>query len=308
MKIFVSGLFNLESNIYVKSFPIDYSPIEYSFNQTSVDISGVGYNVVKALHCLNDEVIPITILGDDSIGRMIINELKNIGINTNYILKELNSTCTSIVLYDSTGRRKIYCDLKDIQEKVYQIDKVVDVINKSDGVVVCNINYNREIIKKAKELNKLVFTDVHVLSDINDEYNKKFMESANVLFLSDEGVKENKIEFLKRLHNKYKNDIIVMGCGEEGALLLDNTGIYSISSLLTRNVVNTCGAGDALFSCFVHYYLKTKDPLKSLKYATIFASYKIGESGGAKGFLREKEIEKMFNSLELKIKVEKWGE
>lgn len=312
MKIFVSGLFNLENNIYVKKFPIDYSPIEYSFNQTSINISGVGYNITKALHNLNDEVVPATFLGKDSIGKMIERELKELEINTEFISNDLDFTCSSVILYDESGRRKIYCDLKDIQEKVYPSNLIMEEVKSSLGVVVCNINYNKEIIKIARELNKTIFTDVHVLSDINDEYNKKFMENANVLFLSDEGIKGDRISFMKKLFDRYKNDIIVIGCGKEGALLLDNTSqkkkIYSVSSIYTRKVVNTCGAGDALFSCFVHYYLKTKDVLKSIKYATAFASYKIGSSGGANGFLKEEDLERLFEKIEGEIIIEDRGE
>ena len=34
--------------------------------------------------------------------------------------------------------------------------------------------------------NKIIVTDVHVLADINDDYNRDFMQHANILFLSDE--------------------------------------------------------------------------------------------------------------------------
>ena len=54
--------------------------------------------------------------------------------------------------------------------------------------------------------------------------------------------------------------------------------------------MNTVGAGDALFSAFTHFYVKGKSAIESLRYATIFASYKIGESGASKGFLSEEAL------------------
>ncbi len=63
-----------------------------------------------------------------------------------------------------------------------------------------------------------------------------------------------------------------------------------------------------MFSCFVHYYLKTKDVLKSIKYATAFASYKIGSSGGANGFLKEEDLERLFEKIEGEIIIEDRGE
>ncbi len=77
--------------------------------------------LLKALHNLNDEVVPATFLGKDSIGKMIERELKELEINTEFILNDLDFTCSSVVLYDVSGRRKIYCDLKDIQEKSVSI-------------------------------------------------------------------------------------------------------------------------------------------------------------------------------------------
>jgi ribokinase len=58
----------------------------------------------------------------------------------------------------------------------------------------------------------------------------------------------------------------------------------------TRPVVNTIGAGDALFSSFLDGFLRTKDPYKALSRAIVFASYKIGEKGAAEGFLNREEL------------------
>ena len=58
-------------------------------------------------------------------------------------------------------------------------------------------------------------------------------------------------------------------------------------------VVNTVGAGDALFSAFVHFYAQGMEPLECLKRAQIFASAKIRVSGASRGFVTEAEIEEM---------------
>jgi fructose-1-phosphate kinase PfkB-like protein len=48
-----------------------------------------------------------------------------------------------------------------------------------------------------------------------------------------------------------------------------------LPAVITRPVVQTDGAGDALFAAFPYTYLLSSDPLCSLRAATIFASYKI---------------------------------
>ena len=75
--------------------------------------------------------------------------------------------------------------LEEIRHKEFFMD-MADELKSCDIAVLCNINFNRELIKSARQLGVTTATDVHVLGDINDEYNRDFMENADILFLSDE--------------------------------------------------------------------------------------------------------------------------
>ena len=299
LKILVSGLINIETNIAIGNFPIHYCPIEYSFNKVSLDISGVAYNVINALSVLGDEIIPVSIIGKDPFGNFIKENLEKICLSTKNIVQELDATCTSVVMFDDQGKRKVYCDLKNIQERCISLKNIEHDISNCDGIVICNINFNDELIKNAKKFGKPVFTDVHILTDIHDSYNKRFLEQSDVVFLSDEGLPCCPEDFVISIYNEYKNNVIVLGQGEKGALLFDGTTeqFYFVKSVYTRPIVNTVGAGDALFSSFVHYYLKGLKPHQCLEKAVYFASYKIGESGGAKGFVSENKLEEIIKNV-----------
>ena len=93
---------------------------------------------------------------------------------------------------------------------------------------------------------------------------------------------------------------MVLGEGREGAMILDSKKktIYHIDAVTVRDIVNTVGSRDALFSAFLHYYLKGIDSLEALKLAELFTSYKIGENGGANGFAKEKEIKELKKTVE----------
>ena len=136
-KILVSGLVNVETTLKVRKFPIDYYPIDYPFFGIKSSVSGVAYNIVNALNRLGDDVTLTSFIGNDFEGDFIINELENNNIVCDFIKKELKETPTSIVLYDDEGKRQIYCDLKDIQEKKYDIE---DIASDKDIVVLCNIS------------------------------------------------------------------------------------------------------------------------------------------------------------------------
>jgi ribokinase len=291
-KIIVSGLVNIETSCKVRKFPIDYYPIDYSFFGVKSAVGGVGMNISKALKTLGDDVRLVTCLPNelDMEAKNILAELEKqqIDVNVSYCLKE---TPTSVVLYDEQGRRQIYCDLKDLQEK--RISAADVEFDSADALIICNSNFNRELLQACRAKGKTIITDVHVLSNIDDEYNKEFLANADILFLSDECVGDNKKDFMFRLYGKYRNKIIVMGCGKDGALILDNGNINHVPAVDLVPVVNTVGAGDSLLSCFVHFYIGGYDSLTSLKLACTFAGYKIGTNGASNGFISHDEVLKV---------------
>lgn len=292
-KILVSGLINTETTVKVRQFPIEYYPIDYPFFGVNTRVSGVAYNIAKALSTLGDDVIFTTMTGEDFGSQYIETTLNAAKVSTKHIKKNLKATPSSVVLYEESGRRQIYCDLKDIQESTYEFTN--DLYEDCDIVVACNINFNRELLKVAKEAGKIIATDVHVLSNIDDEYNQDFMNNANILFLSDEGIKGDYKDFLTSIENKFGNDIIVLGMGGKGALMYVKADdqFYELPAYKAQKIVNTVGAGDSLFSAFIHYYAKGLEPVECLRRAQIFAAYKIGFDGASEGFATENIIEEM---------------
>lgn len=292
-KILISGLVNTETTVKIRKFPIEYYPIDYPFFGVNTRVSGVAYNLAKALKTLNDDVTLLTMTGNDFGAEYVTSKIAEIGISTESVKRVLKETPNSVVLYDDEGKRQIYCDLKDIQEMSYDFEK--ELYEDCDVVIACNTNFNRGLLKKAKAAGKLIATDVHVLSDLEDEYNKDFMQYADILFLSDEGIKTDYRAFLMDLEQRYENEIIVLGMGKKGALMYvkKEEKFYELPAVSVGEVVNTVGAGDALFSSFVHYYVKGNSPVDALKKAEIFASYKIGSDGAANGFADEETVEKL---------------
>lgn len=292
-RIIVSGLLNVETTVAVKEFPIPYYQIDYPFFGINSNVSGVGCNNAKALTMLGDEVELISFLGSDPEGKRVLEDLEQYGIRTDGIEISLKNTPASVVLFDPAGKRQVYCDLKDIQDKILDPARWLEKLAGVDLAVMCNINFNRRLIRAAHEAGVLIATDVHVLSDINDEYNRDFMECSDILFLSDERLPCSPDEFADKLHELYNNRIIVIGMGEKGALLRDaqNEGSIRIPAFSKGKVVNTVGAGDALFSAFIHYYVRGYGAEDALKRAVIFAGIKIGYNGASIGFCSDKEVE-----------------
>lgn len=293
-KILVSGLINTETTVRVRQFPVEYYPIDYPFFGVDTAVSGVAYNIALALKTLGDDVRFFTMTGSDFPASYIRHELNAAGIGTEDLREKLKETPSSVVLYDGEGRRQIYCDLKDIQETEYGFD--AGSCEDADIVAACNINFNRPLIRQAKAAGKRIATDVHVLSDVHDAYNREFMEAADILFLSDEGIGEDYRGFLWALSETYGSGIIVLGRGSRGAAmyLRQENRILEIPAASVGPVVNTVGAGDALFSGFLHFLARGHEPVEALVRAELFAAAKIGVSGASRGFVGEDSVEALY--------------
>ena len=292
-KILISGLVNTETTVRVRQFPVNYYPIDYPFFGVNTAVSGVAYNIALATKTLGDEVTLLSMTGNDFPADYIRSELRAAGIGTEHLKVNLKETPSSVVLYDSEGKRQIYCDLKDIQEAVYGFSEE-DLYN-ADIVAACNINFNRPLLSAAKAAGKTIATDVHVLSNIWDDYNRVFLECADIVFLSDEGIGGDYHGFMMELERAYGSEIIVLGRGGQGAAMFvkAENRFYDLPAVHVGDVVNTVGAGDALFSGFIHFYAKGFSPVECLRRAQIFASAKIRVSGASKGFISEHEVEEL---------------
>lgn len=290
--ILVCGLANVETSCAVREFPIAYSPIDYNFFGVTSSASGVGLNVALALTELGDDISLISFAAGDPAGSIVREASAGI---SNARLASCVDTPQSVVLFDKSGRRRVYTDLKDMQEQTIPEDMYADIADH-DACCLCNINFSRPLLEKAKAASVPIFSDVHCLSDIRDEYNADFMRYADVLFLSNEYIAGREETFVRELAAAYPCGIIVVGMGSRGSLLYErsNDSFTMVQAIQTRPVVNTVGAGDALFSAFTHFYVKGKSALESLRYASLFASHKIGESGASKGFISERELDKLY--------------
>jgi len=299
MNFLVSGLINLETTVRVSGFPLAYNPVNYPFWGVQSRISGVGYNISRALTVLGDTVQFLSLVGTDQAGTMAAHALAADGIPAENILAQLPQTAHSAILYDETGRRQIHVDLKDIQERAYPLERAASALAGCDLAVLCNINFSRPLLKLAKQAGKPVATDVHTISDLEDAYNSDFMAAADILFMSDERLPMPPEEWLRAVWLKYSTPVVVIGMGSRGALLglRSENAMERIPAARTRPVVNSIGAGDALFSCFLHHYTATGDARAALRRAVVFASWKIGAASAADGFLDSAGLETLFREV-----------
>lgn len=247
------------------------------------------------LNALGHEVLLLSLIGNDLNGETIKRTLTEMHIGHEHVLATMPQTPQSVILYDPSGRREVYTDLKDIQERTFPIDSFEKLAAASDLCVLCNINFARALLPVAKRLGKIIASDVHAISNLEDDFNRDFMAAADMLFCSHERLPESPEQWVQAVGRRYNPAVQVVGMGADGSLLaLRGQPPQHAPALTTRPVVNTIGAGDALFAAFLHGWLQTGgDAYQSLQLATIFASWKVGGNGGADGFLSREELQRL---------------
>lgn len=295
MFVDVVGLVNLETSVPIGNFPIGYQPVDYRFFEINTEVSGVAFNVASALRILGAKPTLLSLYAQDPYAQAIVQALNEKQIDHELVAK-LQKNVQSVVLYDDAGARRICLDLKDVQDHDYPLDRVVahhhQRPEKPDLAVVCNTNLARGLINYYRQENITVASDVHALSDCNDDFNQDFISGADILFLSNENFVGKEVEFVNELKEVSPAHLIVVGCGSKGALLFERKSheYTLIPALENIAVTNTVGAGDALFSAFNFFYFTTKNALQALRLACVFAGHKTTVSGGASGFLSAQEV------------------
>jgi ribokinase len=298
-RFLVSGLINIETTLRIERFPLEYNPVNFPFFGIQSSVSGVGYNLAKALTRLGNEVNLLALTGKDDAAQLVQAALQRDGIPAAGVLQRLEHTPQSVILYDRQGRRQIHTDLKDIQEQVYPPQQAEQALTVCDAAVLCNINFSRPLLVKARRMGKPVASDVHAISDLDDDYNRDFMQFADILFMSHEKLPLPPEEWLRAVLAKYPARIVVIGLGENGCLLgeHDRNEAEHIPAVNTRPVQNTIGAGDALFSAFLHAFFRGDSAGVALEKAVVFASYKIGAVSAADGFLDAAGLEDLYRQV-----------
>lgn len=291
--ILVAGIVNLETTVRIDGFPLDYEPARYPFFGINSAVSGVGFNVAKALTALGNRVRLVSLRGADPPSRLAAEALEGAGIEPTYVLELLAQQPQSVVLYDPQGRRQIHVDIKNAQEIVYPAERFDSAIVGCSLAVLGNANFTRPLLARARSAGVPIATDIHAIADLDDPYNRDYMDAADILFMSHERLPCQPERWVELLLERCRAAVAVVGMGAAGALLgVRREGVLRrVPAAQAPSLVSTVGAGDALFAAFLDAYLRTADPHRAIERAVVFAAHKLAVAGAAQGFLTAPELD-----------------
>ena len=292
-RFIVAGITQIETIVKVASIPIDDTPIVSRPNSIFTAPGGDAFNESLALKWLGNDVVFMSVVGKEQNISVFNPAGREVTLNTEYILPILMDTPTEVILYDKDRNQQIFEDHKDLRQARYDMSLVEPILPTADMVVLSNANFCRPFINAAKAAKKKIAAKIHGYFREKEPFNTDFLENASILYFSDDTLAEAPHLFIRDIASKYDPDIIILGQGSKGVMLYDKEKDIEVhfNTVKTNYVVNTAGAGNALFACFLHYYMAGDGSINAIKNALLFASYKIGYMGTSNGFMSLEQLE-----------------
>lgn len=291
-KFLVAGVVQRETIVKVDNIPIGYMGITERPNTIFTSTGGDAYNESLALKCLGNSVDLMSMVGEGESMDLVNPPGCEVELVTDYVLPRLADTPIAVLFYDENRKQQIFEDIKNLGDVPYDLALFRERAKRAEMLVVSDANFCRPLIGIGKELRKPIAVNIREYTEEKAYFNEDFLKGGDILYISDDRLVGDPYEFVKLLAAKYRPQIIILGQGAAGLILYDKNKniIAHYNTVKTHKTVNTVGAGNALFSCFLHFYNKTKDSVFAVKNAMLFASYKIGFMGTSSGFMTEEEI------------------
>ena len=291
-KFLVAGVVQRETIVKVDNIPIGYMGITERPNTIFTSTGGDAYNESLALKWLGNSVDLMSMVGEGESMDLVNPPGCEVELVTDYVLPRLADTPIADLFYDENRKQQIFEDIKNLGDVPYDLALFRERAKRAEMLVVSDANFCRPLIGIGKELRKPIAVNIREYTEEKAYFNEDFLKGGDILYISDDRLVGDPYEFVKLLAAKYRPQIIILGQGAAGLILYDKNKniIAHYNTVKTHKTVNTVGAGNALFSCFLHFYNKTKDSVFAVKNAMLFASYKIGFMGTSSGFMTEEEI------------------
>ena len=298
-KALVIGSLNMDMTVKVEELPkLGETIFGDDFYESC---GGKGANQAVAISKLGMETEMIGMVGKDSQGEKLIQNLNKYGIKSENIIKSDDLTGRAIITVDKKGDNNIIVipgsNFKITKE---HIQKKQDVIASSDVVILQNeipFDTVEFSLLKAKELGKITIFNPAPARQLSE----KAFKNTDYLILNETEMEEifeiefNDKEYTEKISSKKKEygiKNIILTLGDKGSILFseDNSikkyGVYKVKA------VDTTAAGDSFIGAFTMKICETGNPDEAIKYATAVSAIVVTRQGAQDSIPTREEIEK----------------
>ncbi len=221
------------------------------------------------------KAIPVSSIGNDSLGDEIFQIIQNYNLDTSFIQRKSDvPTGTVNVELDSDGKPKYVICENVAWDNIEFSQELEELAKKTDACCFGSLAQRNEVSRQTiyKFLESMPEKSLKIF-DINIRqhfYSKEIIENSlklsNVLKLSDEelvvlqemfDLKDGVIEQLKSLRTIFNLDMIIYTRGSKGSILISEDEINEHCGCEGK-AINSVGAGDSFTATFCMDYLNKK--------------------------------------------------
>ncbi|GAA1257001.1 hypothetical protein GCM10009677_04110 [Sphaerisporangium rubeum] len=294
--IVVAGAVSFYMSLGVEEFPLPYTPTALP-RWFATGVAGAGGHIARVLRTLGDDVRLCSVIGRDLLGTGMRAELGRLGLDGPGIVESERSSA-GVVLVGPDGPRMGFPYLEPVNGVDYPPTAFEALARDAGLLVLTNAKFVRPLVPHAARLGIPIAVDTHLIADLDDPYNQPWLEAATIVFCSHERLPCSAEAWSAALLRRYPRCAVVgVGLGARGVLVALRDGrLVRVEAVAPRGVVNTCGAGDALFSTFLHFVCRYGDPVRAARHAVTHAGWKIGHQAPVAASLTYQELSALVES------------
>lgn len=308
MRVVVAGSVSLYAMVGHSGFPLAHQS-RAKPRWMACGVSGAAVHVATVLRRLGADVELCTAVADDAAGAAIRYELAERGLlGPGVITGEASSL--GVALADAGGRRLSLPYPGGVDQASYPFDLLAAAARRADLLVLDNGKLVRPLVASAAALGVPIASDVHVIDDVESQYSMPWLQAARIVFCSHEQLPDPPARWVARLLACYPAcDTVGVGLGARGALLgLRDGRLIHAAADPPLGVVNTAGAGDALFGTYLHGRLRGQEPARALAAAVTHAAWQIGDRLPSRAALDEQGLTVLHRNLNPRVTHGRWDE
>lgn len=276
----------------------------YSSTPNIETFGGKGANQAVAAARAGAKVVMLSRVGKDEIGKSIINNLNQNGIDTRYVEQEIGLiNDVSKVYVTKTGENNIFRQNGAIDSFTEEFIKKYEPVIKSSKLVIAQFKIAKEVsvalIHLCKKNNvPIVVTPCRPARlKITEPGNKSLIE--NISFITANQVECETIfetNDFESCVSQYPNKLFVT-LGETGAIYHDGNKVVRIPAVHVPTVVDTTGAGDTFCGNMFAHYCTGAPILDCVKRATVASSIKIQSKSAQAGMPKKEKLDEAIGIL-----------
>jgi len=248
----------------IKGYPIDqFIPSGRNVGRIIQVHGGVSRNVVEDIANLELNPTYVSVVDDTGIGKDVIEKLKRHKVNTDYIMETPDGLGTWLAIFDNNGDVVASISKRPDLAKIHEVlaEHGDEIISKCDSVVV-EIDMEDDLLNRIFELcakyDKQIFAVVSNMSiamerrDLLSQVTCLVCNEQEACLLFSEEYDNTAIDYFEKIliekisQANLKSMVITLG--ERGAIYASSDGEHGFCPPLKTDVIDTTGAGDAIFA------------------------------------------------------------